>query len=263
MSRSQTFLGMVLLATSIVAFSQTTDTKPPDSGDVVRSQGPTPTAMNPCAVDAKRFEQGQILTDTMGVDFGPYLTQVAKTVRQNWYSVMPPSVYPPVKKQGRVSIEFVIQKDGKVTGEKVGTSSGDVALDRAAYGSLSGSSPFAPLPKEFPGQESRFRFYFFYNLTPDTTLIYISPCIDVRVPVGSTFQFSVPIGGIERAAATWSVSGPACEKAACGTISETGLYTAPTDVPNPPTVFVEVTPRSDRSFPAQVQLTVVRAGPSH
>jgi TonB family protein len=83
----------------------------------------------------------------MGVDFGPYLTRVSKTVRQNWYSVMPPSVYPPIKKQGRVSIEFLVQKDGKVTGEKVGTSSGDVTLDRAAYGSISGSSPFAPYPK--------------------------------------------------------------------------------------------------------------------
>jgi len=261
MSGLQTFLGVLIVATSTVVFSQSNDTRPPESGVVAGSQMPAPTTANPCASVAKQLGQAEILTDTMGVDFGPYMTKVAKTVRETWYSVMPPSVYPPVKKQGRVSIEFAIQKDGKVTGEKVGTSSGDVMLDRAAYASISGSGPFAPLPKEFPGQRSEFRFYFFYNLTPDTTRIYIAPCIDVRVPVGSTLQFSVPIGGIERAAVTWSVSGPACKNAACGTISESGLYTAPADIPNPPTVFVEATPRNNGSFPAQIRLMVVRAGP--
>jgi len=263
MSRVLTVVAVLVLVTSSVVFPQTQETKQPETGSSATTGSPAPTsaATNPCASNTKQIGQAEILSDTMGVDFGPYLTRVSKTVRQNWYSVMPPSVYPPIKKQGRVSIEFLVQKDGKVTGEKVGTSSGDVTLDRAAYGSISGSSPFAPLPKEFPGQQSGFRFYFFYNLTPDTTRIYISPCIDVRVLVGSTLQFSVPIGGIERAAVTWSVSGRSCEKAACGTISENGLYTAPPDVPNPPTVFVEATPRSDRSFPAQIQLTVVRAGP--
>ena len=49
----------------------------------------------------------------MGVDFGPYLTRITQIVRQNWYNLMPPSVYPPILKQGKLSIEFVILKDGK------------------------------------------------------------------------------------------------------------------------------------------------------
>jgi len=199
----------------------------------------------------------------MGTNFEPYIRNVVKTVRQNWYNMMPPSVYPPIKKQGRLSIEFVIQKDGKLTGEKVGTSSKDMTLDRVAFGSIVASSPFNPLPKEFAGQQIGLRIHFYYNLTPDTSPLYISPCIDVRVPVGSTLQFSVPIGGIEHAAVTWGLSGSGCEQAACGTISADGLYTAPAHVPNPPTVFVEATPQSGRSFPARVQLTVVRAEPSH
>jgi TonB family protein len=69
----------------------------------------------------------------MGVDFGPYLTRVVQIVKQNWYTLMPPSVYPPILKQGKLSIEFVILKDGKTTGMVVHTSSGDVALDRAAW----------------------------------------------------------------------------------------------------------------------------------
>lgn len=113
---------------------------------------------------AKALDQAEILTDTMGVDFGPYLTRITQIVRQNWYSLMPPSVYPPISKQGKLSIEFVILKDGKTTGMVVHTSSGDVALDRAAWGSITASTPFPPLPKEFPGQILGLRFYYFYNL---------------------------------------------------------------------------------------------------
>jgi TonB family protein len=115
---------------------------------------------------AKAMDQVEVLTDTMGVDFGPYLTRIVQIVRQNWYSLMPPSVYPPILKQGKLSIEFVILKDGKTASMVVHTSSGDVALDRAAWGSITASTPFPPLPKEFPGQILGLRFYYFYNLEP-------------------------------------------------------------------------------------------------
>jgi TonB family protein len=126
-----------------------------DGGDYGLSQGRS---------GARALDQAEILTDTMGVDFGPYLTRIVQIVRQNWYTLMPPSVYPPILKQGKLSIEFVILKDGKTTGMVVHTSSGDVALDRAAWGSITASTPFPPLPKEFPGQILGLRFYYFYNL---------------------------------------------------------------------------------------------------
>jgi TonB family protein len=116
---------------------------------------------------AKALDQAEILTDTMGVDFGPYLTRVVQVVKANWYNLMPPSVYPPILKQGKLSIEFVIQKDGKVSGMNLHTSSGDVPLDRAAWASITASNPFPPLPKEFPGQILGLRFYYFYNLQVD------------------------------------------------------------------------------------------------
>ena len=115
---------------------------------------------------AKTLDQAEILTDTMGVDFGPYLARVVDIVRNNWYHVMPPSVYPPILKQGRVSIEFFILKDGNVSGMQVHFPSGDVALDRAAWASITASNPFPPLPREFPGQNLGLRFYYFYNLQP-------------------------------------------------------------------------------------------------
>ena len=114
----------------------------------------------------KAADGAEILTDTMGVDFGPYLQRVVAIVRQNWYNLMPPSVYPPILKQGKLALEFVILKDGKETSLALRTSSGDVALDRAAWGSITASTPFPPLPKEFPGQLLGLRFYYFYNLEP-------------------------------------------------------------------------------------------------
>src|ERR1039457_7222952 len=59
---------------------------------------------------AKALNQAEILTDTMGVDFGPYLTRIVQIVKQNWYNLMPPSVYPPILKQGKLAIEFVIDR---------------------------------------------------------------------------------------------------------------------------------------------------------
>ncbi len=119
---------------------------------------------------AKALDQAEILTDTMGVDFGPYLTQIVQIVKRNWYSIMPPSVFPPIFKQGKLAIEFEILKDGTVSGMVLRTSAGDVALDRAAWGSITASTPFPPLPKEFPGKLLGLRFYYFYNLQPGADL---------------------------------------------------------------------------------------------
>jgi TonB family protein len=112
-------------------------------------------------------DQLEILSDTMGVDFGPYLARVLHDVRQNWYNLIPEVARAPLMKKGKVSIEFAIMKDGTVKGMQYIYSSGDVALDRAAYGGITASNPFPPLPNEFGGQYLELRFNFFYN--PDSS----------------------------------------------------------------------------------------------
>ncbi len=104
----------------------------------------------------------ETLSDTMGVDFGPYLSRVVYEVRRNWITLIPESA---MMRKGKVSIEFVILKDGKVTGMQLAPAgtSGDVALDRAAWGGITASNPFPPLPSEFPGQYLSLRFTFYYN----------------------------------------------------------------------------------------------------
>jgi TonB family protein len=127
-----------------------------DNGDYGSVFGRQPTAaMGPM----------DILSDTMGVDFGPYLTRVLHDVKINWYSVIPESAKPPIMKKGKVAIEFEILPDGTVAGMQLeqGGSSGDVALDRAAWGGITASVPFPPLPQEFKGKYLALRFHFYYN----------------------------------------------------------------------------------------------------
>jgi len=104
-----------------------------------------------------------ILSDTMGVDFGPYLQRVLHDVRINWYNLIPESARAPLMKKGKVSIEFAITKDGTVAGMRMVSTSGDSALDRGAWGGITASNPFPPLPTEFGGQYLALRFTFFYN----------------------------------------------------------------------------------------------------
>ena len=105
----------------------------------------------------------EVLSDTEGVDFGPYLERVLQAVRMNWYNIIPEEARPPLLKKGKVSIEFAIMKDGKVAGMTLRLPSGDVALDRAAWGGITASAPFAPLPDQFHGPYLALRFHFYYN----------------------------------------------------------------------------------------------------
>ena len=104
-----------------------------------------------------------ILSDTMGVDFAPYLKRIQHIIQTNWNNLIPEGAYPPLRKHGKVAIDFAILKDGSVAGMKLYGPSGDVSLDRAAWGGITGSNPFPPLPSEFPGQYLAIRCRFYYN----------------------------------------------------------------------------------------------------
>jgi hypothetical protein len=106
----------------------------------------------------------EILTDTMGVDFGPYITRILHTIRENWIASLPPSAFPPIWKQGKTSIVFTILKNGQVTGMVWYSGSGDIPLDRAAWAGITKSDPLPPLPKEFSGPNLGLRISFFCNM---------------------------------------------------------------------------------------------------
>ncbi len=104
-----------------------------------------------------------ILSDTQGVDFGPYLARVVYVVRHNWYQVIPESARLGMEK-GRVAIVFEIVKDGSVPQLRLVGSSGSDPLDRAALAGIRASIPFPPLPTEFTGNHLVLQFIFLYNI---------------------------------------------------------------------------------------------------
>jgi TonB family protein len=109
----------------------------------------------------------EILSDTMGVDFGPYMRRVIQATYRSWIPIIPESARPPLDKQGRVGVRFKINPDGSVKEMILEFPSGDVSLDRAAWGGITGASPYPPLPKDFKGPFLELRFGFYYNLDPD------------------------------------------------------------------------------------------------
>jgi TonB family protein len=81
-----------------------------------------------------------ILSDTKGLDFGPYLARVVFVVRQNWYAAIPETAQKGQK--GRVSVVFEIMRDGSVPQMRLVNSSGSDPLDQAALASIRASTPF-------------------------------------------------------------------------------------------------------------------------
>jgi TonB family protein len=143
--------------TQTVAQSSATSNPGGNSQIPVESPPPLPTRAN------ERPGNIEILTDTQGVDFGPYLARVKHDVQQAWYSGIPESA---VLLKGLVTIEFAILRDGTVKGMRMVASSGRVSLDRAAWAGVATGGPFPPLPAEFKGQYLALRFRFYYNSTP-------------------------------------------------------------------------------------------------
>jgi TonB family protein len=116
----------------------------------------------PVHAKAERLGAVEILSDTMGVDFGPYLQRLHFVVQQRWDVLIPQVALPPVMKKGVVVLEFAILPDGRVQGLKVVGSSGDESLDRAAFGSISNGA-LPQLPPEYKGKYLLLRARYYYN----------------------------------------------------------------------------------------------------
>jgi TonB C terminal len=109
----------------------------------------------------------QILSDTQGVDFNAWLQAWYIETRRTWDPLIPDECNPPISKQGQVLIDFKVLPNGRLVpqSETLQGRSGDTALDRAAWGALSGSN-YPPLPKEFHGPYIELRAWFLYNMEP-------------------------------------------------------------------------------------------------
>lgn len=107
----------------------------------------------------------QVLSDTQGVDFSSWLQRWHWETEHTWDPLIPDEVNPPIYKSGMVAIRFKVLPNGRLMDGSLVLEgrSGDVALDRAAWGALTGSN-YPPLPREFHGPYLELRAYFLYNM---------------------------------------------------------------------------------------------------
>jgi hypothetical protein len=111
----------------------------------------------------------EMLTDTEGIDFNPYLFTAVHSVRQNWFAVIPPSVES--GQPGVNTAEFRILQDGKVPADflKLTVHSGKEEFDRASLTAIRASTPFSHLPEKFSHPFIALRITFYYNMPRKTS----------------------------------------------------------------------------------------------
>jgi TonB family protein len=107
-----------------------------------------------------------VLSDTMGVDFGPYLKRILADIKRTWIPLIPEEARAPLNKQGETLIRFTILPDGRIAAMNLDGSSQDTAIDRAAWGAITGQGQFPPLPASFKGPNLELRIDFLVNKTP-------------------------------------------------------------------------------------------------
>ena len=88
--------------------------------------------------------------------------------------------------------------------------------------------------------------------------VSISPA-QASLQVGSQQQFTATVSNTTNQSVTWSVNGVANGNATYGTISSTGMYTAPASIPSGGTVSVSAVSAADTSKSASASVTVVAA----
>lgn len=82
------------------------------------------------------------------------------------------------------------------------------------------------------------------------------------VIVNKPEQFQATVTGSMNTAVTWEVNGVVSGNAAVGTISSTGVYTAPADVPNPATVNVMAILQASAAANQSAAVLIVAANPN-
>jgi len=104
-----------------------------------------------------------ILTDTRGVDFAPYMKQSLPMIRRAWVNLIPEEARTPFNLQGETLIRFTISPDGKISAMHLDESSHQIKLDRAAWISIASVGELPPLPTEFSGPNLELRIHFKVN----------------------------------------------------------------------------------------------------
>jgi TonB family protein len=102
----------------------------------------------------------EVLSDTQGVDFAPYIKQVLQMIGKSWHSSLPSDAAYAKNAQAETTIRFTIGQDGAVSAMQLVGSTDQVKLDRAAWGSITGAGQLPSLPADFNGPSVILRIHF-------------------------------------------------------------------------------------------------------
>jgi len=287
-------MGLVtLLLCSLVAFGQSTASPlEPKAQTPASSADQKNQNQDHGSIHARGNQEGsvEILSDTQGVDFKPYIKRIVQNVRENWYHLIPECAE---MMKGKLVIEFRITKDGHVVDMRLVESSHAAQLDRAAWGSIVGSNPYPPLPSEFTGQYLALRFRFSYNpgvsgsdslaggcsdntakayfassqskASSGVSVIVTAPLLgDMDVPLGSSKLVTAMVtgSGSKESTVEWRISGLGCSGTSCGEIIKDS-YHAPSVMPSTSLVTLTAVAKADPSAKASITLHIVDSNPSH
>lgn len=108
----------------------------------------------------------QILSDTQGVNFNPYIRRLLADIYRNWLPLIPEEAKPPLSKEGETLIRFSILPDGRIGGMWLDGSTHDDAINKSAWGSITSEGQFPPLPSQFHGPNLELRIHYYVNKQP-------------------------------------------------------------------------------------------------
>jgi TonB family protein len=109
-------------------------------------------------------EDGPISFESQWYDWGEYAEGMVRRIRSNWYANMPELIK--VGMKGVVTLQFTIERSGRVSNVTIVSSSGIPPYDNAAKKAIEISSPLAALPADFPNPRERVTAQFYYNMKP-------------------------------------------------------------------------------------------------
>ena len=129
--------------------------------------------------------------------------------------------FPALQRAGATALEEIAELAAALCGTPM------AAVTLAACGTAGGSASSGGGPPPTP-----------------TTAVSVSPAT-ASLFLGQTQQFSATVTGNSNTSVTWSVNGVGGGNSSAGTISEGGLYTAPSLLPSSASITIAATSQAD------------------
>lgn len=103
---------------------------------------------------------GGAVFESGSYDITPWAEKVIRRIRENWHP--PLAVQLGIK--GLTVVKIVVELDGRVSLLMIERPSGVQAYDEAAMAAVKNSTPFPPLPQDYPYSNLVGHLFFYYNL---------------------------------------------------------------------------------------------------